>query len=66
MKKLICVLLLVALLATVFAGCVGSFTCDLCGEEKFGAKNEENFLGQTVTYCNDCKNSLKDLYDMFS
>lgn len=66
MKKIICVLLLVALLATLLAGCIGSFECDICGEEKFGTKNEESFLGQKVTYCNDCQNDLQELYDMFS
>ena len=38
----------------------------ISGEEKFGVKNEKEAFGVTVTYCNDCKDSLNDLKDMFS
>ena len=66
MKKVICIVLLVVMLMTMFTGCVAKFECDLCGEEKFGIKNEGNVLGMTVEYCNDCKKGLEELKDMFS
>ena len=61
MKKVICVLLLVVMLLTMFTGCVGKFKCDLCREEKFGFKNEGEVLGMTITYCNECKENLNEL-----
>ena len=66
MKKMACVLALVLMLVMMLTGCVGKFKCALCGEEKFGVKNEKEAFGVTVTYCNDCKDSLNDLKDMFS
>ena len=66
MKKVICIVLLVVMLLTMFTGCVGKFECDLCGEEKFGVKNEGKVLGMTVTYCSDCKEGLDELKDLFS
>ena len=66
MKKVICIALLVVMLLTMLTGCIGKFECDLCGEEKFGVKNEGSVLGMTVVYCNDCKDSLESLKDMIS
>ena len=66
MKKVICIVLLVVMMLTMFTGCVGKFECDLCGEEKVGVKNETSVLGIDVTYCNDCKKGLEELKDMFS
>ena len=65
MKKIICVVLLVALMATLLTAC-GVFECDLCGENKFGIKHEESLFGETITYCDDCKEDLEDLNNMFS
>lgn len=58
MKKLICVLLLIVVLATLFVAC-GKFTCDLCGEEKTGKRYTEEVWGEEVTYCDDCYQALK-------
>ena len=64
MKKVICLVLLVVMLLTMLTAC-GKFECELCGEEKFGSKNQGEVLGMTITYCNDCKEGLKELQDMF-
>lgn len=64
MKRFICVLLLIAMLATMLTAC-GKFECDLCGEEKFGKKYESEFLGQEILICKDCYEDLEDLADMF-
>lgn len=60
MKKLISILLLVVVLATMLTAC-GKFTCDMCGEEKTGKKHEESMLGESVVICDDCYKALEDL-----
>lgn len=65
MKRIICFLLVVVMLATLFVGCGGKFTCDICGEEKTGKKNEETLFGEKITYCNDCKDDLEELGNLF-
>ena len=59
MKKLIYILLLVALCA----GLTGCYTCDICGEERFLGKNEESLLGEEFVYCDQCKEGLAKLYE---
>ena len=61
MKKLICVLLGVCLLAALFSGCIAKFKCDLCGEEKFGTKYSEELLDEKYEYCSDCKEKLDEM-----
>ena len=65
MKKLICVLLLVAIAVSVLTAC-SKFECDLCGEEKFGKKHESEFLGKEIDICDDCYEDLEDLADAFN
>ena len=65
MKKLICVLMVVVIMATMLTAC-GKFTCDLCKEEKTGKKHETEVLGEEVVYCDDCYNSLKELGEALS
>ena len=65
MKKLVCVLLCVCLLAALFSGCIASFECYFCGEDKFGIKHTGEFLGKEVEYCSDCKEELEELEAMF-
>lgn len=60
MKKLISILLLVVVLATMLTAC-GKFTCDMCGEEKTGKKHEESMLGESIVICDDCYKALEDL-----
>lgn len=52
MKRLISILLLVVVLATMLTAC-GKFTCDMCGEEKTGKKHEESMLGESIVICDD-------------
>ena len=65
MKRIISFLLLLTLVLSLLAACGGSFTCDICGEEKSGKKYEEDLLGETITYCSDCKQGLEALGDLF-
>ena len=60
MKKLICVLLLVVVIATMLTAC-GKFKCDFCGEEKTGKKYEREMLGEEVVICKDCYEELEEL-----
>lgn len=60
MKRLISILLLVVVLATMLTAC-GKFTCDMCGEEKTGKKHEESMLGESIVICDDCYKALEDL-----
>ena len=60
MKRILCALILVAMLATMLTGC-GKFTCDLCNKEKSGKQYTDEIFGQQVIYCQDCYNELKEL-----
>lgn len=62
MKKILFTMLLVATLVLTLTSC-GKFTCALCGEEKSGKRYTEEVLGQEVTYCKECHDSLEDLLD---
>ena len=62
MKKLICCLLLVVVLATMLTAC-GKFKCDMCNEEKSGEKHETEMLGKEVVICDDCYEDIQDLAD---
>ena len=64
MKKIICLILVVLTMCSLLAAC-SSFTCDICGEKKSGNKNTENILGEEIVYCDDCKNQLEQLGDLF-
>ena len=61
MKRMICFLLVVVMLAALFVGCGAKFTCDLCGEEKSGKKYEDTIFGEKITYCKECKEGLEEL-----
>lgn len=64
MKKLVAIVCLVLVMATMLTAC-GKFKCGLCGEEKSGKKHEEKVMGEKITYCDDCYKELKELGDMF-
>ena len=65
MKKVIAILTLAVIIATVMAAC-GKFTCDLCEKEKSGKKHKETYLGQDIVICDDCYDDLEDLAKAFS
>ena len=48
MKKLICVLLIVVVMTSLLAGCIGAFKCDGCGEDKFGIMHKEEVMGDVL------------------
>ena len=62
MKKLICVLLLVVVLASMLTAC-GKFTCDSCKEEKTGKKYKVEVMGEKAEICKDCNEKLEELKD---
>ncbi len=64
MKKLISVLLLVAVMATLLTAC-GSFTCGLCKKEKSGKKYDTEISGQAFVICKDCHDGLEELAEAF-
>ena len=53
MKKIVAILCAVAIMFT-FAACGGKFKCDICQEEKSGAKHSEEMMGQKITVCDSC------------
>ena len=66
MKKKISLFMAVVMTAVTLAACGGGkFTCDFCGETKVGKSYSVKVLGQTVTYCKDCKKSLDSLGSLF-
>ncbi len=65
MKKIICLVLVVLSVCTLFAGC-GKFDCDLCGKEKSGKKYKGEILDREVVYCKECHDDLEELSDALS
>lgn len=65
MKKKIIALLLTVTTVISLTACGKPFTCDICGEEKTGKKYTETVYGEEVTYCQDCKEGLEELIDLF-
>ena len=63
MKKLIAVLCLLVVMASMLTAC--KFTCDLCGEEKTGKQTKGEVMGEEVVYCKECKEDLDQLKDAF-
>lgn len=65
MKKLIAIICLVLVMASLLTACGKKFTCDLCQEKKSGKKHTEELLGEKITYCDECYKELKQLGDLF-
>ena len=65
MKKMIRVIALLMLLATLLCGC-SKFTCDMCDQEKSGVKHSVEFFGQELVICDDCMDGLEALGNMLS
>jgi uncharacterized lipoprotein YehR (DUF1307 family) len=65
MKKIAILLALVCLVSVLLCGC-GKFECELCGEEKSGKKYEGEVMGRTVVYCEECKEQVDSIRDMFN
>lgn len=65
MKKMVRLIALLMLLATLLCGCGGKFTCDFCGEEKSGSKYSMDLMGEKIDICKDCKKGLDELSDLF-
>ncbi|MCR4643502.1 MAG: hypothetical protein K5697_15925 [Lachnospiraceae bacterium] len=65
MKKKIAVLF-VSLIATLSLTACGSFKCQICEQEKSGTKHEVSMLGQTLTVCDDCYESMQILNGLFN
>lgn len=65
-KKLILVVLAVAMLCTALAACSDEpFKCGMCSKEKTGKRHKYEMLGQEITICDDCYKSVKELGDAF-
>lgn len=60
MKKLISLLLVVVILATMLTAC-GDFTCDMCFEEASGDGHTIEVLGSKEHVCDDCYEEYKAL-----
>lgn len=61
MKKKILVAAVSVIMALSMVAC-GTFTCDLCGQEKSGKKHSQSILGQEITVCDDCVNGVTSLF----
>lgn len=65
MKKKIS-LLLIAIAACLSLTACGKFTCDICGEEKSGKSYTTEVLGQKITMCSDCYDTLNAVGSLFN
>lgn len=62
MKKIISIILVLVMLATVLVSC--KKTCDECGEEFSGKGNKVEYDGEKITVCDDCYSFIKPLLDL--
>ncbi len=62
MKKIISIVLVLVMLATVLVSC--KKTCDECGEDYSGKGNKIEFDGEKATVCDDCYEVIKPLLDL--
>ena len=65
MKRVISLIVCFVLCLGLLCGC-GKFECELCGEEKSGKKYEGEVMGRTVVYCQECKEQVDSIRDMFN
>lgn len=61
MKKKIVVAIVTVVMALSMVAC-GSFTCDLCGQEKSGKSHKQNIFGEEIVICNDCVEGVSSLF----
>ena len=75
MKKLLILILTLALLAAFLTACGTPKICEVCGEEKTDCKDDTRLYGEKepVPVCADCRadldeleEGLKELEDLFS
>lgn len=64
MKKFIGMIAMTLALLTLLTACGGTFTCDICGEEKSGRQYKEDLFGEEIVYCKDCKEALEEIGNM--
>ena len=55
-KKMLCLMMVVALAVSGISGCSKKTVCDWCKEEK--VCKERSFLGEKVNVCDDCMEGL--------
>ncbi len=60
MKRILCLALVVLMMCAMLAAC-GSFTCDVCKETRTSHKNSKTIDGETLVYCDDCKEAVDAL-----
>ena len=60
MKKLLAIALVIVTMTTLLTGCIGTFDCEICGENQFGIKYEKKIDDEKITYCGDCKEIAKN------
>ncbi len=68
MKKIICLLLVVLTMCTLIAACSKNetFTCDVCGKTVTGHKNTATIEGETGVYCDDCKDEVEAMLNLYN
>lgn len=64
MKKIICSLVLLLAMLFALTAC-GTFTCDLCDEEKKGKKYEFEIMGENGICCEECHDEIEELQKAF-
>ena len=60
MKKILSLVAMLAILATMLCAC-GKFTCDFCEEEKTGKKYKVEFMGEEGVMCEECHEEYEEL-----
>ena len=66
MKRVISLVLVVLMLATLLCACgAETYVCDSCGNEVTQKPIKMELLGEEVKICDECKAMFEELADMF-
>lgn len=65
MKRVVSLILVVLMLATLLCACAETYVCDSCGREVTQRPVEMTLLGEKVKICDECKTMLEELAGMF-
>lgn len=65
MKRVVSLILVVLMLATLLCACAETYVCDFCGQEVTQKPVKLELLGEQIKVCDECKTMIEQLGDMF-
>jgi len=66
MKRVVSLILVVLMLATLLCACAETYVCDFCGQEVTQKPIKLELLGEQIKVCDECKTIVEQLIDLAS